>query len=227
MKATQGGLFDPLGDALKRNTRSVGRFALSGVAAAAMYLAVGNAAALGLGRLTVQSALGEQLRAEIDVTSLTPEEEANFRARIAGPDAYRAAGVEYNSALPGAQVTLERRPDGRPYLRIQSERVIQEPFVDVILELSWASGRLVREYTLLLDPPVTRQAAAGLAALGRRRPAAANPPRRRPTRSTNTPCAVATRCMGSPRACSAPASRWTRCWSRCTAPTRMPSSVTT
>lgn len=125
-----------------------------------MYLAAGNAAALGLGRLTVQSALGENLRAEIDVTSLTPEEEANFRARVAAPDAYRAAGVEYSGVLPGTQVTLERRSDGRPYLRIRSDRVVQEPFVDVILELSWASGRLVREYTLLLDPPVTRQAAA-------------------------------------------------------------------
>ena len=125
-----------------------------------MYLAAGNAAALGLGRLTVQSALGENLRAEIDVTSLTPEEEANFRARVAAPDAYRAAGVEYSGVLPGTQVTLERRADGRPYLRIRSDRVVQEPFVDVILELSWASGRLVREYTLLLDPPVTRQAAA-------------------------------------------------------------------
>ncbi|QPC30452.1 hypothetical protein IS481_11790 [Caldimonas thermodepolymerans] len=169
-----------------------------------MYLAVGNAAALGLGRLTVQSALGEQLRAEIDVTSLTPEEEANFRARIAGPDAYRAAGVEYNSALPGAQVTLERRPDGRPYLRIQSERVIQEPFVDVILELSWASGRLVREYTLLLDPPVTRQAAAPQVppAMSSGAPAAASPAPR-----TTVPSAPPVARAPAPAASPAPAER--------------------
>jgi pilus assembly protein FimV len=123
------------------------------MAAAAMVLAAGHAAALGLGRLTVQSALGETLRAEIDVTSLTPEESANLTARIASPDVYRAAGVEYNAVLTGTRVTLERRPDGRPYLRVISDRVVQEPFVDVILELSWTSGRLVREYTLLLDPP--------------------------------------------------------------------------
>ncbi|PPE67756.1 FimV/HubP family polar landmark protein [Caldimonas caldifontis] len=124
-----------------------------------MFLAAGQAAALGLGRLTVQSALGETLRAEIDVTSLTPEESANLTARVAPPDAYRAAGVEYNAVLTGTRVTLERRPDGRPYLRVVSDRAVQEPFVDVILELSWTSGRLVREYTLLLDPP-TRRAAA-------------------------------------------------------------------
>ncbi|GIX25842.1 MAG: hypothetical protein KatS3mg122_3073 [Caldimonas sp.] len=126
-----------------------------------MFLAAGQAAALGLGRVTVQSALGEALRAEIDVTSLTPEEAANLQARIAAPDAYRAAGVEYNAVLSGARVTLERRSDGRPYLKVVSDRAVQEPFVDVILELSWTSGRLVREYTLLLDPPSsTRRAAA-------------------------------------------------------------------
>lgn len=126
-----------------------------------MYLAAGNAAALGLGRLTVQSALGESLRAEIDVTSLSPEEASNFQVRVANPNAYRAAGVDYNAVLPSTQVSLQRRADGRPYLRIASDRAVQEPFVDVILEVSWATGRLVREYTLLLDPPAaTRQAAS-------------------------------------------------------------------
>lgn len=126
-----------------------------------MYLAAGNAAALGLGRLTVQSALGESLRAEIDVTSLSPEEASNFQVRVANPNAYRAAGVDYNAVLPSTQVSLQRRADGRPFLRIVSDRAVQEPFVDVILEVSWATGRLVREYTLLLDPPAgTRQAAS-------------------------------------------------------------------
>lgn len=137
-----------------------GRFALTGVAAAAMWLSATNAAALGLGRMGVQSALGETLRAEIDVTSLTAEESSTLRARIAAPESYRAAGVDYNAVLPGTQVQLLRRPDGRPYLRITSDKVVQEPFVDVILELSWASGRLVREYTLLIDPPTMRAQAA-------------------------------------------------------------------
>ena len=70
--------------------------------------------ALGLGRLQVQSALGETLRAEIDVTSLSPEEASNLRVRVAPPEAYRAAGVDYNPVLPGTQAELLRRPDGRP-----------------------------------------------------------------------------------------------------------------
>ena len=65
-----------------------------------------QASALGLGRLNVLSALGEGMRAEIDITSLTPEEASSLSVRVASPDAYRAAGVEYNSVLSGAQVSV-------------------------------------------------------------------------------------------------------------------------
>ncbi|WP_245213370.1 FimV/HubP family polar landmark protein [Rhizobacter sp. AJA081-3] len=106
----------------------------------------------------MQSALGEALRAEIDVTSLTPEEASSLRVRVAPPEAYRAAGVDYNTVLPVTQVELQRRGDGRPYLRVTSDRAVQEPFVDVILEISWSTGRLVREYTMLFDPATTARA---------------------------------------------------------------------
>ncbi|MBT9504949.1 MAG: hypothetical protein IV092_27170 [Burkholderiaceae bacterium] len=121
-----------------------------------MSLAASGAWGLGLGRLNVQSALGEGLRAEIDVTSLSPEEAGTLKVRVAPPEAYRATGVDYNLVLSGTQVSLARRSNGQPYLRINSDRVVQEPFVDLILEINWASGRLVREYTLLFDPPVNR-----------------------------------------------------------------------
>ncbi len=117
-----------------------------------------HAAALGLGRLTVLSALGETLRAEVEVTSITPEEAASLTLRVAPPEAYRAAGVEYNPVLPGSTVQVVRRPDGRSVLRVTSDRAVLEPFVDVIIEANWASGRLVREYTMLFDPPGSRTA---------------------------------------------------------------------
>ena len=123
--------FVQLGDALKRKSTFSGRFALTGVAAAALCLAAPAAWALGLGKLQVQSALGESLRAEIDITSLSPEEASNLRVRVAPPESYKAAGVDYNPILPGTQVALQRRADGRPYLRITSDRGVQEPFVDV------------------------------------------------------------------------------------------------
>jgi len=145
---------------LKRKHKFSGHAALSGAAAATLIIAAPNAAALGLGRMSVQSALGETMQAEIEVTSMTAEEAANLRIRVAPPEAYRSANVEYNSVLPGTRATLQRRPDGRQFVRLTSDRGVQEPFVDVILEISWATGRLVREYTLLFDPPTTARAAA-------------------------------------------------------------------
>jgi len=65
-------------------------FALRAVAVAALAVAGSGSWALGLGRMAVQSALGEALHAEIDVTSITPEEVSSLRVRIAPPDAYRA-----------------------------------------------------------------------------------------------------------------------------------------
>ena len=147
----------------RRSSLLSGRFALTGVAVASLFALSSNALALGLGRLTVQSALGETLRAEIDVTSLSPEEAGSLRARVAGPDAYQRAGIDYNPVLPATQAVLQRRSDGRPFLRLTSDRVVQEPFVDVILEMSWSSGRLVREYTLLFDPPTMARAPAPVA----------------------------------------------------------------
>src|SRR5947209_18376768 len=98
--------------------------------------------------------------AEIEITSMTPEEASNLRIRVAPPDQYRAANVDYDPVLPGTRATLGRRPDGRQFVRLMSDRSVQEPFVDVILEISWASGRLVREYTLLFDPPTSIRAQA-------------------------------------------------------------------
>ena len=145
---------------MKRKLKFSGRFALTSVAAAALCFATPLASALGLGRLNVQSSLGEVLRAEIDVTNMTAEEQANLKIRVASPEAYRAANVDYNPVLPSTRATLERRADGRLFVRLASERGVQEPFVDVILEISWATGRLVREYTLLFDPPTAVRAAA-------------------------------------------------------------------
>ncbi len=143
---------------MKKRSFLAARHTLALAAAAALGATTLEAQALGLGRLNVQSALGEVLRAEIDITALTPEEASTLSVRVAGPEAYRAAGVEYNSVLAGTQAVLSRRADGRAYLRVQSDRVVQEPFLDVIIELTWSTGRLVREFTLLVDPPNVRTA---------------------------------------------------------------------
>ena len=118
------------------------------------------AQALGLGRITVQSALGEALRAEIDVPEINADEASSLRVGVATPDAFKAAGLEYSAAVVAIQVSLQKRTDGRSYLRLSSSRPVTEPFVDLILEARWASGRVVRDYTMLFDPPNLRQSVA-------------------------------------------------------------------
>lgn len=140
--------------------RSQGSLArLHAVAAAAVLctsLAMApDAHALALGRIVVQSALGEPLRAQIDVPEIDAAEAESLRVTLGSQEAYRAAGMDLNPALFNLQVTLQRRPNGTAYLQLSSPRPINEPFLDLIIEANWASGRLVRDYTLLFDPPRT------------------------------------------------------------------------
>jgi pilus assembly protein FimV len=125
-----------------------------------MGLSASEAFALSLGRISVQSALGEPLRAEVEVPSITSEEAASLRANVAPAADFAAAGLEYNSAIFGLQVVLARKADGRSYIRITGDRAINEPFIDLILEASWTSGRIVRDYTMLFDPPSLKQSPA-------------------------------------------------------------------
>ncbi len=106
----------------------------------------------GLGRLTVLSALGQPLSAEIEIVSLQAGEEDSLSARFAPPEAYRQAGIEFNSVLLGVRFAIDRR-DGKPIVKLVSNAPVGEPFLNVLVELSWNTGRLVREYTFLLDPP--------------------------------------------------------------------------
>ena len=109
----------------------------------------------GLGRLAVTSALGQPLSAEIEIVSLQSGEEDSLSARLASPEAFRQAGIELSSALIGLQLAIDKR-GGRTVIRLSTAQPINEPFLDVLIELSWATGRLVREYTFLLDPPEYR-----------------------------------------------------------------------
>ena len=132
--------------------------AVASLVGALFAMSASGAFALALGRVTVQSALGEPLRAEIDVPELNADEAATLRATVASPEAFKAAGLEYNPALGGAVISLQRRSDGRAFIRLTSDRPVSEPFVDLILEASWSTGRVVRDYTMLLDPPSLRAA---------------------------------------------------------------------
>jgi len=115
-----------------------------------------DAHALALGRISVLSSLGEPLRAEIDVPDINPDEASSLRTSVGSIDAFKRAGLEFNPLLSNVRVSLQRRPDGRSFLQLTGERTINEPYLDLVVEASWASGRLVRDYTMLFDPPNTK-----------------------------------------------------------------------
>ena len=142
------------------------------------------AGAAGMGRLNVLSTIGQPLMAEIEL-SVTKEELSSLDARLALPDAYQQANLQYNIALTGARVTIEKRPNGTPYLRIVSTRPVSEPFIDVLVHLTWSAGRLSREYTALLDPP-------GIPPVLPPAPVISAMPESRPAPATEAPAAVAT-----------------------------------
>ena len=106
----------------------------------------------GLGKLTVLSGLGEPLRAEVELNA-SKEELATLSAKLAAPAAFRAAGIDISSALRGMKVSVVNAEGGRSMLSLSTDYSVSDPFVDLLLEINWSAGRLVREFTFLLDPP--------------------------------------------------------------------------
>jgi pilus assembly protein FimV len=120
---------------------------------AASLLAVSAVAhGAGLGKLNVTSALGEPLNAEIELFA-GKKEIGSLAARLASQEAFGRAGLVYSTALDKVKVSIEKRADGEPYVRLTSTQPVNEPFLDLLVELSWSSGRISREFTALLDPP--------------------------------------------------------------------------
>ncbi|MFZ5558031.1 MAG: FimV/HubP family polar landmark protein [Pseudomonadota bacterium] len=117
---------------------------------ALLLSAAGQAA--GLGKLNLQSALGEALNADIEIVALKPGELESLVARIAKPDTYQQANVEYQGAISTIRAKVDS-VGGRPVIRLSSTQPINEPFLNILVELTWDQGSVLREYTLLLDPP--------------------------------------------------------------------------
>lgn len=127
------------------------KWVAAGLIVAMPYAGIIDAA--GLGSMSVLSQLGQPFSAEIDLVNVSTEELATLTARLATPEAYRAANLQFNPALNGMRLAIERRPDGKPFIRATSARPVAEPFLDILIELSWQGSKIVREYSALLDPP--------------------------------------------------------------------------
>lgn len=116
-----------------------------------------GAQAAGLGKLVVYSAIGQPLNAEVAVTA-TAEELNGLSARLAPHGAFSDAGIELTPVLTNLRFNVVKASDGQPVLRLTTDAPLNEPFLHFLVELNWTSGRMVREYTFLLDPPEMLQA---------------------------------------------------------------------
>jgi pilus assembly protein FimV len=139
--------------------------------------------ALGLGGLRTESALNQPFSGEIDLVDVNADELDTIRAALASADAFAKAGVERYHFLTRLAFDPQISPRGTPVIRVTSREPIREPFVDFLMEVVWPFGKVVKEYTVLLDPPVTadrRAPEVGSPGIADRRPAA--PEAKRPNR---------------------------------------------
>jgi pilus assembly protein FimV len=122
---------------------------------------------LGLGDIEVNSALNQELDARIKLLSAVPEDTQNLIVKLATRDEFNQAGIDRPFLLQSLKFTTEVK-DGVPYIKVTSTKPIREPYLDFLIEIDWPKGHLMREYTILLDPPVFTHAPSDV------RPAVAN-----------------------------------------------------
>ncbi len=112
-----------------------------------------SATAAGLGKLNISSGIGEPLVANIELLSVSASELSTVEASMAPADTYSSQGLERPASHSDIKVTVGKNSNGKPILNLRSNSPITEPFLDMLIQLDWESGRLLREYTVLLDPP--------------------------------------------------------------------------
>lgn len=109
--------------------------------------------AAGLGRLKVESMLGQPFAAVIDITALQTEEFSQIEARIASAESYETAQLTYTSIVRQIRISTARQSDGKSILKLTSIVPINEPSLDLLVEFSWGNGRVTQKYSVLLDLP--------------------------------------------------------------------------
>ncbi len=132
--------------------------------AAASALTSGMANALGLGEVTLRSSLNQPLDAEIELLEVRDLASAEVKPNLAPPEEFSKAGVDRQYFLQDLKFTPVVKANGRSVIRVTSSKPVREPYLNFLVEVLWPSGRLLREYTLLLDPPLYSPQAAAAAA---------------------------------------------------------------
>ncbi len=145
-----------------------------------------NAQALSLGRMQVQSFLGESLRAELELRDVSEADAKSFKAEVSPAATFKALGLEYQSAYSELAFNLQLLPEGRALLQISGSRPVAVNFIELVFDFSWASGRTTRDFTLLIMPPATPGPVAPVAPAVQEAPA----PAAAPSAAAQMPAAV-------------------------------------
>src|SRR5678815_4557502 len=148
---------------------------------APLLAAPAGAWALGLGQIELQSALNQPLRAEIQL-SATADELQGLRVTLADADMFARRGIDRPAFLNSLEFRVVTGRDGRSVVQVTSRESIPEPFLTLLVEATGPRGRNVREYTVLLDPPVLLPGGAPAPAIqpAETRPSASSTPINRP-----------------------------------------------
>jgi pilus assembly protein FimV len=113
------------------------------------------AGALGLGGIRAQSALNEPFLGQVDLLDVQRDELDTVKVSLASEDEFAKVGAERAFFLTKLKFRPQVSSKGRAVIRVTSTEPIREPFLDFLIQVDWPKGRLIKEYTVLLDPPVT------------------------------------------------------------------------
>jgi FimV-like protein len=158
--------------------------------AAASALSSGMAHALGLGEVTLQSQLNQPLVAEIELVEGGDLSADELIPRLASPEAFNKAGVDRQFFLTDLKFTPVLKPNGKSVIRVTSSKPMREPYLNFLVEVLWPNGRLQREYTMLLDPPLYTAHSVTPVAVKPPATAAASAPRKQPSAARPTVAAT-------------------------------------
>lgn len=141
----------------KKTGVNVGKKFIPVVTLIALFLVPLTSFGLGLGPITMRSALNQPLLAEIDIHSVQPGDLDGLAVRLASEEDFNRVSVERISFLTSIKFKIEYRGDGTPYIKLSTNQPVTEPYLDFLIEARWARGRALKEYTVLVDPPVLAQ----------------------------------------------------------------------
>lgn len=119
------------------------------------------ASALGLGGIDVKSGLNQPLEAEIPITVASTAERESLQVGLARTEDWSRVGIDQSRLAVPLEFVVAKNARGETIIRVTSKEIVRDPFLQLLIEVNWNKGRLLREYSLLLDPPTMAPALQG------------------------------------------------------------------